>query len=138
VFRRGGFQTRSTRISRSLALGVIRRSWWFLESFSLRSECLRSPTPPYAAGMSQHLIIPRGNQAATLFIRPHLSRPDRLIPHGDRCGQLSLAPHFVQKAADEEFCVPQVGQSFIPSWNGVVDPIGIWPGGGCEILARLE
>jgi hypothetical protein len=42
-----------------------------------------------------------------------------------RCGQLSLAPHFVQKVAEEVFCVPQVGQSFIPAWRVVVGAIGI-------------
>jgi len=53
-------------------------------------------------------------------------------------GQLSLAPHFVQKVAEEIFCVPQVGQSFVPGWAVVVGPVHIGPGGGWEILARLE
>ncbi len=52
--------------------------------------------------------------------------------------QLSLAPHFVQKVAEEIFCVPQVGQSFVPGWAVVVGPVHIGPGGGWEILARLE
>src|SRR5437667_6612522 len=55
-----------------------------------------------------------------------------------RCGQLSLAPHFVQKVAEEKFCAPQVGQSLVPASTVVVGSVGIWPGRGCEILARLE
>ena len=53
-------------------------------------------------------------------------------------GQLSLAPHFVQKVAEEAFCVPQVRQSFIPAWKVVVGAIGIWPAGAWAVLARLE
>ena len=53
-------------------------------------------------------------------------------------GQLSLAPHFVQKVAEETFCVPQVGQNFIPGWTVVVGRVHIGLGGGWEILARLE
>ena len=53
-------------------------------------------------------------------------------------GQFILAPHFVQKVAEDTFCVPQVGQSFVPSWAVVVGPVHIGLGGGWEILARLE
>ena len=53
-------------------------------------------------------------------------------------GQFSLAPHFVQKVAEETFCVPQVGQDFIPGCAVVVGPVHIGPGGGWEILARFE
>ena len=54
------------------------------------------------------------------------------------CGQFSLAPHFVQKVAEETFCVPQVGQSFTPGGAVVVGPVHIGLGGDWEILARLE
>jgi len=44
----------------------------------------------------------------------------------------------VQKVAEEIFCVPHVGQSFVPGWAVVVGPVHIGPGGGWEILARFE
>ena len=53
-------------------------------------------------------------------------------------GQFILAPHLVQKVAEEIFCVPHVGQSFVPGWAVVVGPVHIGPGGGWEILARFE
>jgi hypothetical protein len=55
-----------------------------------------------------------------------------------RCGQLSLAPHFVQNVAAGAFCVPQVGQNFIPAWKVAAGAIGIWPAGAWAVLARLE
>ena len=69
---------------------------------------------------------------------PTLRYPASMRLATGRSGQLSLAPHFVQKVAEEGFWVPQVGHSFIPGWNGEVDPIGIWAAGAGAVLARLE
>jgi hypothetical protein len=77
------------------------------------------------------------NAAEQLLVWPFPVTGEETRP--DVCrGQLSLAPHLVQKVAEEVFCVPQVGQSFIPAWKVVVGAIGIWPAGAWAALARLE